>query len=623
MNICWRRLVLLVLALSSCLNSRLAAQTTVVQNPNGGASQVTVQGDGSGNTLIFTQTVSGGPAPAGGAPQGAVGGVVFGGGVGVAADGAMSLPPRDQAAPATGTARMRGRVVASDSGRPIRRAIVRLSSPAIRESRSTSTDQDGQFEFTQLPAAQYSVFASKSGYVQMGYKQARPNGPPRTVTLGEREVAERIDIALPPGGVITGRVIDEFGEPVTDVFVAAQRQQYVNNARRPMPVGSPSSSNDIGEFRIYGLSPGDYYVVATPRAQGNPLDVSADRSGYAQTYYPGTPDMSVAQRVHVSSGDTVSNIVIGLTLTRTARIAGTVLDGEGRPARGGNVMVTSRNGGPGLPTANGFVRQDGTFTVTGVAPGEYTLRAFINSPQPGGVQRPAGFSTANVSINGTDVTDLVLQPQTPTTISGRLTGEPSTLAQIKPSTARLSLVPAGGPMFMPGPMPPPPALRDDLSFELLAYPGTVALRPMSLPGMLVRSVRLSGRDVTRGFDVEPGVLLTDLEVEVTTSTARLTVSVANARGEAAPDQDIIVFPQDESEWGTQMPGHASVGRTDETGQYQSNPLLPGAYYAVAADALEPGDSNDPDILTSLRARAQRITLGVGETATVQLRSSER
>src|SRR5678815_4926205 len=96
------------------------------------------------------------------------------------------------------------------------------------------------------------------------------------------------------------------------------RDRYVNNARRPMPVGSPSSSNDIGEFRIYGLSPGDYYVAATPRAQGNPLDVSADRTGYAQTYYPGTPDMSAAQRVHVSSGDTVSNIVIGLTLTRTA-----------------------------------------------------------------------------------------------------------------------------------------------------------------------------------------------------------------------------------------------------------------------------------------------------------------
>jgi hypothetical protein len=112
-------------------------------------------------------------------------------------------------------------------------------------------------------------------------------------------------------------------------------------------------------------------------------------------------------------------------------------------------------------------------------------------------------------------------------------------------------------------------------------------------------------------------------VEVTASTARVGVTVANARGEATPDQDIVVFPQDESEWGAQMPGHASFGRTDETGHYQSSPLLPGAYYVVASDALEPGDSNDPDILSSLRARAQRITLGDGETATLQLRSSER
>jgi len=52
-------------------------------------------------------------------------------------------------------------------------------------------------------------------------------------------------------------------------------------------------------------------------------------------------------------------------------------------------------------------------------------------------------------------------------------------------------------------------------------------------------------------------------------------------------------------------------------------LLPGAYYVVTSDALEPGDANDPEILTNLRARAQRITLGDGETAAVQLRTSAR
>jgi hypothetical protein len=625
MNICWRRLLPLAVALATSVDAHLAAQTTVVQNPNGGASQVTIQGDGSGNTLIFTQTVSGGPAPAGGAPAGAAGGVVFGAAAGVPADGAMALPPRDQQQPpAVGTSRIRGRIVASDSGRPIRRAVVRLSSAAVRESRSTSTDQDGRFEFTQLPAGAYNISASKSGYVQMGYKQTRPNAPPRPVTVGEREVAERIDIALPPGGVITGRIVDEFGDPVSDVFVAAQRQQYSNNARRPVSAGSPSGSNDIGEFRIYGLSPGDYYVAATPRAQGSPIETSTDRTGYALTYYPATPDVSAAQRIHVSAGDTVSNIVIALTLTRTARISGTVLDGEGRPARGGNVMVTSRASGPGtMPTANAFVRQDGSFTVTGVAPGDYTLRAFINGPQQGGLQRPSTLSTANVTVTGTDVNDLILQPQAPTTVSGRLTGQASTLAQIKPATARLAIVPMGGPMIMPGPMPPPPALRDDLSFELVAYPGTFALRPMSLPGVIIRSVRLNGRDVTREFDIAPGAAITDLEVEVTASAAKVAVTVANARGEAAADQDVVVFPQDESEWGTLMPGHASSGRTDERGQYQSPQLLPGAYYVVTSDALEPGDANDPEILTNLRARAQRITLGDGETAAVQLRTSAR
>jgi len=623
MNTCWRRLLPLAVALTLAAGSPLAAQTTVVQNPNGGASQVTIQGDGSGNTLIFTQTVSGGPAPAGGAPAGAAGGVVYGTGVGVPADGALALPPRDQPAPTVGTSRIRGRIVAADSGRPIRRAVVRLSSAAVRESRTTSTDQNGEFGFSQLPAAAYNVSASKNGYVQMGYKQTRPNAPPRPVTLGEREVAEHIDIALPPGGVITGRIVDEFGDPVSDVFVSAQRQQFSNNIRRPTSVGSPSSSNDIGEFRIYGLSPGDYYIAATPRAQGSPIEVSTDRVGYGLTYYPATADVSAAQRVHVASGDTVANIVVALTPTRTARISGTVLDGDGRPARGGNVMVASRSGGPGLPTANGFVRQDGSFTVTGIAPGDYTLRAFINTPQSGGIQRMAAFSTANVTVNGTDIADLILQPQAPITVSGRLTGEASTLAQIKPATARLALVPAGGPVMMPGPMAPPPPLRDDLTFEITAYPGTFALRPMSLPGVLIRSVRLNGRDVTREFEIGAGAPITDLEVEVTASSARVAITVANARGEAAPDQDIVVFAQDESEWGTLMPGHSSVGRTNENGQYQSSPLLPGAYYVVASDALEPGDANDPEILATLRTRAQRITLGDGETAAVQIRTSAR
>ena len=239
-----RKLSTAAVVISLWLVPAAEAQTTIVQRADGATSTVTVQTDGSGNTLVFTQGVGGagpdgaiqggGPGVdgAGGVRQviigGAPGGVIgsqFGG-----ADGPppIGIPPRDQlAAPVTGTSRIRGRVIAADTGRPLRRALVRLSSPAVRDSRTTNTDQNGQYEFADLPASNYTITASRSGYVQMGYKQARPGVAPTPLGLGDRELKERVDIALAPGGVISGQVVDEYGDPVSDVLVSAQREQFI------------------------------------------------------------------------------------------------------------------------------------------------------------------------------------------------------------------------------------------------------------------------------------------------------------------------------------------------------------------------------------------------------------
>jgi hypothetical protein len=266
------------------------------------ALSVTLLGAASGSPVVFTQPQVGGvpsgtvqgPVPGPGGPRGGPGGAPPPG----------SVPTRDRDVTMTaGTSRLRGRIVAADTGRPLRRSMVRLSAPGVRETRSTSTDQDGQYEFTDLPAATYTVMASKSGYVSMGYKQTRPGSMSSPVGLGAGETKERVDVALMPAGVITGRVVDEYGEPVADTMVSAQRQQFVNGARRPMPSGAPSSSNDIGEFRVHGLAPGEYYVYAAPRGPFGPADANTDRTGYAPAYYPSAQDVASAQRVTVRSGD--------------------------------------------------------------------------------------------------------------------------------------------------------------------------------------------------------------------------------------------------------------------------------------------------------------------------------
>ena len=393
MNICWRRLVLIALALSSCVASHLAAQTTVVQNPNGGPRR-----SPSRATAVATRSSSRRAFPA--VLHRRVVRLRVPSGVWCSAAAWVWLPT----APCPchrEISRRRLRPAPLESGDASWRRIqgVRSAAPSfdwplplfanpappaqIRTDRSSS--RSFRPHSTTCPRARAATSrwdTGRRGRTDRSGGSSSPNA--RSRNDRHRTAARRRHHG--PG---RGRIRRAGLRRVRRGTAAAG---HVNNARRPIPVGSPSSSNDIGEFRIYGLSPGDYYVAATPRTLGNPLKCQTIwTGGRARPHYPSTPEVSAAQRVHVSSGDTVTNIVVALTPTRTARISGTVLDGAGRPARGGNVMVASRNGGPGLPSANGFVRQDGSFTVTGLAPGDYTLRAFINNPQAGGMQRPAAF----------------------------------------------------------------------------------------------------------------------------------------------------------------------------------------------------------------------------------------
>src|SRR5206468_668697 len=118
----------------------------------------------------------------------------------------------------------------------------------------------------------------------------------KPLQLGDNQVADKVDFSLPRGGIITGRILDEFGEPQPEVQIAAMRRTYGAGGRRQLtPAGRFATTNDLGEYRIYGLAPGQYFLSATLRSF-SPFNTSSDdRSGYAPTYYPGTANMAEAQ----------------------------------------------------------------------------------------------------------------------------------------------------------------------------------------------------------------------------------------------------------------------------------------------------------------------------------------
>ena len=153
-------------------------------------------------------------------------------------------PPRDNAQPAkAGTATLRGHVVAADSGQPLRKAQVRVFAPDLRENRMTTTEGDGKYEFKELPAGRYTVMAQKGSYVNLQYGQLRPFEPGKPLEVLGGQTLEKIDFALPKGGVMTGRILDEFGEPLADAQVAAQRYQNIGGRRRLVPAGRVATTD--------------------------------------------------------------------------------------------------------------------------------------------------------------------------------------------------------------------------------------------------------------------------------------------------------------------------------------------------------------------------------------------
>ena len=187
----------------------------------------------------------------------------------------------------TGSSELSGRVVAGATGTPVRRAVVRIYPPSGIEAAATLTDSDGRFEFKQLPSGRYEVIASKAGYLRSSFGQPGPGRHGRHVAIGPGQNVRDVGITLSAAGAIAGRIADEFGDPVVRGRVEVVRVSYEDGERRLSTTGSDATNNH-GEFRVFGLSPGDYFVRARVEPEHGRAE-SADRTAGAPTYYPERP----------------------------------------------------------------------------------------------------------------------------------------------------------------------------------------------------------------------------------------------------------------------------------------------------------------------------------------------
>ena len=554
--------------------------------------------------------------------------------------------PRGQ--PKTGTGRIAGRVLSSDTGAPLRRAQVRLTAPEIG-ARMALTDADGRYEFRELPAARFNVSVSKAGYVQVQYGQSRPFESGRPIELADKQVVDKADVSIPRGGVISGRLVDEFGDPVVDAMVSAMRQTWLNGRRRLVPTGRTGQTNDIGQFRMYGLPPGEYYVSATLRnvepmmfdamlVAGPGATGSQPTSGYAPTFFPGTTTPANAQRVTVTVGQEAQNTDFALTPARLSRIAGSVIGADGKPLEGAMVTAVPNRGGDimfGMMGGNARTSKDGAFTLTGVAPGDYvlTVRTVRIMTADGGdttmmVRMMGGADGGDaesaslpLTVAGEDLSNVVIVTSRGATATGRVTFEGAAAPGL--AAIRVSSMPAD--VDGPTPAAGSAALKSDGSFELKGLSGRRLLRVVNLPtGWTLKSVRLNGDDITdAGVDFKPGQEASGVEIVATNRATTVTGGVTAGNGAAVKDYTVVVFSDDPERWNLPMTRWVSGARPDQDGRFRIRNMPPGSYYAAAVDYVEQGSWGDPELLERLKTRARRFTLAEGATETLDLRLADQ
>lgn len=539
-----------------------------------------------------------------------------------------TAPPRDRinSAP-TGTARIRGRIVHAGTGAPLRRAEVTLTGEQ-NVRRQVTTNSEGRYEFTELPSGRFTVGATKGGYLTLRYGQRRPFEPGRPIALAAAQVLSQVDLALPRGSVITGRITDDRGAPVVGADIRVERYQYGPEGERRLnrvPIGA-LATNDLGEFRAFGLMPGEYVVSANVRqmpqlpGQAGPIGPA---QGLLPTYYPGTTNVAEAQTVLVGIAEEAS-AQFGLASGRTSRVSGTILDSTGRPAAGANLMLTTTSGGFTSGMGAGTAAADGSFSIVNISPGEHYIQVRHQSRTAGA----AVSEVANVPISttGEDVTGFGITTSAGTTVVGRVEWKGNAPRTGGPSDTRLRIMANAAdrrPAILGAVGSTDPAANgavgQDNTFRIAGILGTVLFAPVGVPPQwTLKAVIVNGTDVTSvgtdasslGGDAPVRVVLTDKVTE-------LSGSVRNAKREPVGEYVVVVLPEDPVESSVAVRYTRTV-RPDQSGTFRVRALPPGSYRAVAVEALEQGTEWDPAFQATVRPAARRFTLNEGQTLTLDL-----
>jgi hypothetical protein len=543
-----------------------------------------------------------------------------------------------------------GVVLAADgSNRPVPRARISLRPLEGRQDFATISDPRGRFVFARVPAGRYTMSVGKSAYLTAHYGTGEGVLPPGLpISVEEGKAVTDLTLRLVRGGVITGTVFDERGQPSSGARITVLQPFGDDRRLSPIVIQGTPTTDDRGIYRIFGLQPGSYAVAAQPSVGPIPNFTGELRYGatsgrpvaYAGTYYPGTVMSSEASLVSVAAGRDTAGVDISTRLVAASRLEGTVSSADGQPVPYVQVQIVPRAPSQlqASRSASGHAPADGMtsiFYVTDLVPGQYTVIArAVDQKAPA---RAAGVNSIlwgqqDVDVMGEDVVGVSLVLQPAMTLTGRVVFEGTTAEAVSDSRTLRIVLNSTGSAVLAG-VPPSTAVGESGRFTIPnIVPGryTFAASALSLvggspPGIWTLASAMAGeRDlVDYPLDVRAGQPIPDVVVTYSNQTAELSGRLLDAAGQPMRGMWILLFGTDRAVW---SPGSRRVKapiRPAEDGSFRFMSLPPGEYFLGVMTDVDPKQVGDPTLLEQLAPAAIRVTIGPGEKKTQDIRIAGR
>ena len=525
---------------------------------------------------------------------------------------------RDAAPVSTGTASLAGIVVDDQTpGRPVRRAAVTLTGGGLTQSRTETTDDQGAFVFRELTAGRYSLAASRPAYVRLAYGARRHDRPGVAIALADGQAVSDLRLILPRGAVITGFVRDSRGRAVRGANVLALQPGVQNFERTLAPARTAqaagaqitATTDERGEYRLFGLPAGLYAVQARARVVGNPTTMVP-----SPFFHPSTVNPDEAAMVSVRPAEERQGVDIMIGEIATAAVRGTVALPAG-VAQNAYVFLVPAGSGITSVSADGA----GRFAFPAVPPGNYTVAARLAQP----AQKPTSalWGRTAISVQGQDLEGLFIDLRPGTSIRGRLLVEGGGAAAA--DLSRVSLILRSLPPWRVEPLTA--RVEADGRFVIDAVtpgPYRLMLTPLAAPAgspLGLKSVQLDGTEYADlPIELQPDASFDEMTVTLTTLTQHLSGRILDKDGRPRPDLSLLVFATDPRYW---LPGSPRIqlARPATDGYFEVTTLPAGEYRMIAFGETEPDDPTDPRFLQPLLPAAVPITVGPGERKVQDMR----